>query len=933
MRRRQHLSALLLHSAGLTIGMCSWCHVLVLLALFGAGAKAGCPLPPELVSLPNATSSGYLEGIDDQGSRLFFLFYEAQQSDRGGPGCASLFGAFYELGPELVDSDLNLQPNPGDGRALPTDEMTLAADLYAALQSFFLAYPHLQRRPLVIAGESYAGKYVPSIGHFILQQAARHNTTASRGRAPLHRRLASRELPQHLLAARPLLARAPLFDLQALAIGNGLTDPASQVMAHADTAYFMGWIDPRQRLRAMTMQLEIVQLITAGLWEAAHELRGALLAHIQGSAGVATLMDMQRSEEYDADKLVDCYLNLREVQEALGVEPGLRFESCSSEVGDALGADVMKSVRYLLPDLLAAYPLLLYQGMRDAQDGAASCETWIYGLDWDKRSEFSTAERHIVRARDVEDAERRQAGGLSQGEAGGGASTAAVAANEASGAGIKLGSGAAATRAQRQLQEQPGGSTPLVAAHGPPLWTQRRRQAELRQPQPQQQGDATARGAVSGHDDAAGQAVVAFWKQGGGLTHVVLPGAGHMVPRDAPLAARFVLEQWLAEALERPRSQPKSANMRACATCSFLVLLLAATACARPGPESSGRALLQGSSASATAIANAVASGNTQAAATAIADAIASGDSGAVAEATAIAAASGDASALAQAAAQATGQGADATAVAQAISSGSGQTVDPASLTGGNAGAVSNAINQGVGACSSKASSSAGGFGEQATAVSSAVSEAVAQVCGGGSSSAQAAASSSAQATATATATAFANAAAEVQSSPGCSGCASASGTATAVATALAQASAQAFASAANTCCPNQAQAIASALGTALDTQIATATASATADACASGGGTASASSSAISQAVATATASAYADAFAAVANCAASAGAGAGGTAGTGIARSQCCPSTPATCVCAGTLCQFGRVGTTTPAVYGRLFQGQIRAQGQCAC
>jgi hypothetical protein len=44
----------------------------------------------------------------------------------------------------------------GDGRALPTDEMTLAADLYAALQSFFLAYPHLQRRPLVISGESYA---------------------------------------------------------------------------------------------------------------------------------------------------------------------------------------------------------------------------------------------------------------------------------------------------------------------------------------------------------------------------------------------------------------------------------------------------------------------------------------------------------------------------------------------------------------------------------------------------------------------------------------------------------------------------------------------------------------------------------------------------------------------------------------------------------
>ena len=40
---------------------------------------------------------------------------------------------------------------------------------------------------------------------------------------------------------------------------------ALQVMAHADTAFFQGYLDPQQRMRAMAMQLETVQLISAGM--------------------------------------------------------------------------------------------------------------------------------------------------------------------------------------------------------------------------------------------------------------------------------------------------------------------------------------------------------------------------------------------------------------------------------------------------------------------------------------------------------------------------------------------------------------------------------------------------------------------------------------------------------------------------------------------
>ena len=38
--------------------------------------------------------------------------------------------------------------------------------LYAGLQAFFAAHPALQRRPFFAAGESYAGKFVPSLGGF-----------------------------------------------------------------------------------------------------------------------------------------------------------------------------------------------------------------------------------------------------------------------------------------------------------------------------------------------------------------------------------------------------------------------------------------------------------------------------------------------------------------------------------------------------------------------------------------------------------------------------------------------------------------------------------------------------------------------------------------------------------------------------------------------
>ncbi len=72
------------------------------------------------------------------------------------------------------------------------------------------------------------------------------------------------------------------------------------------------------------MLLSLPQLVAAsftdikynrlGEWKEASRQRELLLAYLQQQSGVGTLLDTRRTRDYDADSLVDKYLNLKEVQ-------------------------------------------------------------------------------------------------------------------------------------------------------------------------------------------------------------------------------------------------------------------------------------------------------------------------------------------------------------------------------------------------------------------------------------------------------------------------------------------------------------------------------------------------------------------------------------------------------------------------------------------
>ncbi|XVE51284.1 hypothetical protein DITRI_Ditri02bG0027600 [Diplodiscus trichospermus] len=146
--------------------------------------------------------AGYVTVNEKNGRALFYWFYEAMSHPdekplvlwlNGGPGCSSVgYGATQEIGPFIVDTDgreikfnnfswnkeanmLFLESPIGVGFSYSNtstdynklgDEFT-ANDAYTFLHKWFLKFPSYRTRTFYIAGESYAGKYVPELAELI----------------------------------------------------------------------------------------------------------------------------------------------------------------------------------------------------------------------------------------------------------------------------------------------------------------------------------------------------------------------------------------------------------------------------------------------------------------------------------------------------------------------------------------------------------------------------------------------------------------------------------------------------------------------------------------------------------------------------------------------------------------------------------------------
>uniref|UniRef100_A0A453H0A4 Carboxypeptidase n=1 Tax=Aegilops tauschii subsp. strangulata TaxID=200361 RepID=A0A453H0A4_AEGTS len=171
------------------------------IALKAADKISALPGQPEGVDFDQY--GGYVTVDGHNGRALFYYFVESPGNPvtkplllwlNGGPGCSSLgFGAMRELGPFRVNRDnqtltrnnhawnnvanvVFLESPAGVGFSYSNtssdyDKMgdpLIAQDTYAFLVNWLDRFPEYKARALYIAGESYAGHYVPQLAATIL---------------------------------------------------------------------------------------------------------------------------------------------------------------------------------------------------------------------------------------------------------------------------------------------------------------------------------------------------------------------------------------------------------------------------------------------------------------------------------------------------------------------------------------------------------------------------------------------------------------------------------------------------------------------------------------------------------------------------------------------------------------------------------------------
>ncbi|CAF1233876.1 unnamed protein product [Adineta steineri] len=363
----------------------------------------------DLPLLPKGASSirmhaGLLPVNPQHNGSLFFWHFERKYpSDKlrtviwlnGGPGCSSLIGAWMAIGPFRFQDENTMIENDGSwhlytnllfvdqpvGTGFSTidtdsfihelDEMTNQFLIF--LDQYIKIFPELLENDIYLAGQSYAGQYIPYIAQAILEQRS-------------------------------------TLKLRGLLIGNGWVDPvtayksylpfavANKLVIENSELYNRINIEVKQCEDALSKQVHVSGEACYPILEEIME-NGAMNNHHRQNQKdrCVNMYDIRLDDTFPEcgenwppdKKYLTFYLRRQDVMSSIHIhDKKVEWTQCSSSVHKTFTADISKPSITLLPDLLQQIPIILYSGEYDLICNHWGTEAIIDSMTWNGGTGF-----------------------------------------------------------------------------------------------------------------------------------------------------------------------------------------------------------------------------------------------------------------------------------------------------------------------------------------------------------------------------------------------------------------------------------------------------------------------------------------------------------------------------------------------------------------
>lgn len=350
--------------------------------------------------------SGYITVNQEFNSNLFFWFVPSLNDPenapvilwiQGGPGTSSLLGFFSEHGPYRVAEDgsraefrrltwaqrysmLYVDQPVGAGYSFTESDAGYARnmtdvgrDMLEFLQQFFTMFSELAENEFYLTGESYAGKYVPTIGTTIHENAESMRVK---------------------------------INFRGIAFGNGFTDPAN-MLGFGEFLYGIGLIDRVTALSMKRIADEAISHLRSGQTRMATRIADSLFFGIANKntffrnvTGFQFYYNYLYDKEPKDIRYYKLFVARPEIRRALHV--GQReFSTARHVVYGHFEEDFLRSaVPQLIVLLENAYRVLVYSGPLDICVPTTQSEQFMSRMAWSRAHRWAHEPQRVWRSSD-----------------------------------------------------------------------------------------------------------------------------------------------------------------------------------------------------------------------------------------------------------------------------------------------------------------------------------------------------------------------------------------------------------------------------------------------------------------------------------------------------------------------------------------------------